>query len=168
MSGATERRRLLDPKQELLIKIRKDIDEIGWSAIGVFPTEDDPGTTFTYTIGLRDTWDHPEMIVVGLQSELAHGILSSAITGIKEGKKYGPGKYQDLISDPEGAPMDALIRVVPTPGRPLNWARMFHGKNESALQIMWPDENGKFPGEKGYDETRFPQPRPEGDTDEIG
>jgi hypothetical protein len=41
---------------------------------------------------------------------------------------------------------------MPPDGKPLNVARLYYGTEElDALQIVWPDRNGWFPGEPECD-----------------
>jgi hypothetical protein len=150
----------------VLEKIGRDIEKHGWSAISVFATEDNPGVGFTYTVGLRDSYDHPELIVYTLNALQAHGVLFSAIKNIKEGKGYEKGERRtDVIEGPNGTELPVVIHEVPEPGEPLTAARRFHNRDESALQIVWPDPNNRFPGEPGYDAENFPQPLATGTTD---
>lgn len=53
-----------------------NIGEYGWEAMLI---KGDPQTRFAYTVGVYDTMQLPELIVVGLTSETAHGSLHRAI-----------------------------------------------------------------------------------------
>lgn len=80
-------------RQELVSKVHRDIERVGWSVIGVFPTEgDEPKASYSYTIGLLETEQHPELIVFGLPPEQAHGILSCAVDLIREGTRLEAGR----------------------------------------------------------------------------
>jgi Domain of unknown function (DUF4262) len=41
-----------------------NINEYGWHCVNVI--EDDGHPPWSYTIGLYDTWEHPELIIVGI------------------------------------------------------------------------------------------------------
>lgn len=133
----------------LLEKQTADIARLGWAAVGVFPTADQTGFGFTYTVGLTETCKHPELIVCGLAMDQAHGILAGAVDLIKDGTVMVDGKrYGQVLSDP----YVVEARAVPKPVRPLNLVIQRYGADVEALQIVWPDADGRFPGEPGMDE----------------
>lgn len=134
---------------QMMVKFRVAIDDVGWAALGVFP--EGPGEpTFTYTIGLTETLQHPELIVYGMHYKQAHAILYSAIEMIKkEGIIMIPGeRYPEVVRD-----YDVMVKYVEDEeSRPLNMATRFYDHPVIAMQLLWPDKNGKFPGEEGVDE----------------
>lgn len=132
-----------------MVEIAATIERVGWMPQGVFPTVDDPPTTpsFTYTIGLTKTFDHPELIIYGVAPERAHGILACAVELIEAGTRFAPGEcYGKILKD-----QDVLAREVQAPGYPLNIARAYYGADVSAIQLVWPDAHGVFPLEEGFD-----------------
>jgi hypothetical protein len=135
------------PVDRVMEKIAADVEKVGWSAIGVFPTGEG-GAPFTYTIGLVKTLEHPELIVYGLEHKQAHSILWSAIELIKtEEVKLEPGKrYARVIQD-----LDVEMRAGHPSGRPANAARRFYEGDVALVQLVLPDSEGRFPGEDGCD-----------------
>lgn len=131
-------------------KIEDDIERVGWSAVGVM---DNP--PFTYTVGLTESYDHPELIIYGIGAETAHGILSVAVHHIEKeyeggvGKTYEAGQRYDEILD------GYEVLFVDHPADfPLTAAASYYkamGKEWEALQLVWPDVEGKFPGEESMD-----------------
>lgn len=131
----------------LLSKTKSDIEKYGWSAVGVMPTIDDPGPTFTYTIGFQEH-GHPELIVVGLAPEVAHTMLYGLYERVKQGDVFEDGQRDNGVLDD----YDVLFKAVPADGRPLNMARNYYDLDElPALQVVWPDAQGLFPDEWGFD-----------------
>lgn len=134
----------------VLEKVEADIERVGWSAIGVFPTEDDDpveARQFTYSIGFHDK-GHPEMIVFGLSMEMSHSILWDLWKRVEAGERFEDGKRYDEVL--EGYQVE--MRALPPDGRPLFVARAHYQVDElEALQVVWPDMEGKFPGEEGCD-----------------
>jgi hypothetical protein len=127
-------------------KIARDVERVGWSSVSVFPNEEG-GPTFTYTIGLPKTLGHPELILYGLPSSQAHGILASAIDEIRSGATLEPGKrYSRVLRE-----FDVEVRACHPSGRPLNAARGFAGGDVEAVQIVWPDPEGRFPSDPDVD-----------------
>lgn len=129
-------------------KIKTDIERDGWSTIGVFPHDGD-GQTFSYSVGFREH-GQPEVIVVGLPPDFGHAMIASIYhRHIKEGKSISNGqRLDDVIEDYE-----VELRDLPLDGSPLNVAKRYYETDElQALQIVWPDEQGVYPGDEACDE----------------
>lgn len=136
---------------DLYEKVDEGIDRVGWFAIGVAPTVDDvdPGPPFTYSIGFYNYSQHPEFIIVGLDSHVAHSILYGLFERVRAGERFEDGQLDDKTL--EG--YNVRFKALPPPGRPLNVARGYFEVDElPALQVVWPDENGIFPDEEGFSE----------------
>lgn len=135
---------------KLLDKIHHDIENVGWSAISVMRAADDPDddwVPFTYTIGLLETYKHPELIVYGMHPDIAHGVLSCAIDLIKNGDQFGHGEKRSEV-----LAQDYDVMFLTHPTTPLNMAKNYYGEDVfDVLQLVWPDAEYKFPGEDGVD-----------------
>lgn len=132
-------------------KIETDIAVYGWSSVGVMPTVDDPDPCmpFTYTIGFYEHDQHPELIVVGLHPHQAHAMLAGLYERIARGERFEDGQLDGDVL--EG--YDVRFQALPPEGRPLNAARSYYGLHYlPALQVLWPDANGVFPDEDGFEE----------------
>jgi Domain of unknown function (DUF4262) len=137
--------------EKIFRKVWHDIEEYGWSCIGVFRSEEDPEgfEPFSYSVGFFLHNEHPELIVVGLPNETAHSILWTLYNRISAGERFQAG---DSISGVIQG-FDVRLRAMPADGRPLNVARSYFELDElPALQVIWPDEDGRFPGEEGCNE----------------
>ena len=55
-----------------------NVRDFGWHAVNVI--EGDGYPPWTYTIGLYDTWSHPELILIGRSRATAHHILDCIAT----------------------------------------------------------------------------------------
>lgn len=136
------------------------VEQSGWGAQGVFPTEQDPASlTWTYTFGLSALpTRHPEIVVTGLPVPLAHRLLAEvaarAIDGAPRGERLWPGRVDDVI---EGLPAWLIpVTDVLDPRAPLTVATELAElagwpQPVSALQLVWPDPDGRFPWEGGED-----------------
>lgn len=135
---------------DVMIKVASDIERVGWSAISVFPCADDPpgSPAFTYSVGLRDR-DHPELIVFGLDPRVAHGMIREVYgMVVHEGVTFRDGDRVGKVL----VGYDVIFRALPPDGRPLLIAKRHYGVDElPALQIVWPDEQGRHPGDDGCD-----------------
>lgn len=67
-------------------KAISDIEKYGVHLVEVPEDEDGPG--FVYTVGLFDRYSHPEIIIVGLDSELSHDILNGLAEEVAEGAVF--------------------------------------------------------------------------------
>lgn len=79
-------------------KLLADIDEFGWHVLKVM--EDDQGPGFCYSVGLFKTFNHPEIIIVGLKLDLAHLLINNIGEDIKNGRTYQSGQfYPDILTN---------------------------------------------------------------------
>jgi hypothetical protein len=75
---------------EVIDRYGELIDEHGWVAVGVGGTARAPG--WIYTIGLTETYNHPELVVVTCSVDAAHRRLRGVIDGIAEGRYIEAGR----------------------------------------------------------------------------
>lgn len=125
------------------------IKEHGWFSTRVF---DHKGTQpdFTYSTGFSASFDFPEIIVFGLSKDTAHSVLWDVWRDIETNKKPPIGlKTIGIFGN-----ADAVFLPVAKSAYPehLGWSRWFYrGDNFDCLQLVWPDREGKFPWEQGFD-----------------
>jgi hypothetical protein len=132
--------------------IRETVAAHGWSVqlIPAGARDDEP--PFAYTVGLFRTLGHAELIVVGLRHELMHAMLNNLGERARDG---GPL--------PVDAPIAGVIEGHDVRLRPVRaaesyrdhvgYAMWFNGGREfPLLQVVWPDADGRFPGEPGADD----------------
>lgn len=129
-------------------KVMTDIVRDGWSCIAVFPTRDEPGLPFNYTVGLSlENW--PELLIMGMDSTMMHKLLWGIVQEMQKGVEFRPNTYSDKvlkdlraafveIDDPatDEFPMSMTINMMDS----------FH-----ALQVVWPDANDRFPWHDDFD-----------------
>jgi hypothetical protein len=72
-------------------KLADDITVCGWHVIKVLGDEQGPG--FGYSVGLFHSYQHAEIIIVGLKLDLIHSIINSIAEEIKNGVVYHAGQY---------------------------------------------------------------------------
>jgi hypothetical protein len=134
-------------------RIAESIAKNGWHAISVPPSAASPG--FLYTIGLCSEMSHPEIIVCGLQPRNAYELVRRLIERLRSGVRYAPDQIiSDLVEGNRFAfrsvhPSQHIIRL----GYAMAYYRRLGNPSLlSALQLLWADEDGKFP----FDETCDP------------
>jgi hypothetical protein len=141
-------------------RIAESVRRHGWHAIAVEGTPEAP--PFLYSIGLCDTFGHPEIVICGLNEKTGHQLVSDMVTRIRGGQRYHAGeKDQSLLG---GYPV-VLRSVHPTQRIVrLGFAAAYYrraGKPDlfSALQLLWSDAQGRLPFEPRCDsEVVFLQP----------
>jgi Domain of unknown function (DUF4262) len=140
-------------------EIARSVAAHGWHCIGV----PDASPEFSYTCGLLTTFDHPESIIFGLDSETAYTVLSAMVDAIRDGGSFAtPGMYDGVLSD-----LPIAVRTVhPSQHELYLGYAMGHcrytGKagGLEAIQVFWPDKQGRFPFESECDsEVAAGQPR---------
>jgi hypothetical protein len=129
-------------------KIRADVAQYGWHAMGVLDTAAAPG--WTYSIGLYRSYGHPEVVVCGLGRD-GFGVLADVVRQIRTGQRFAPGDTAtDLLTDDRPC---RFLRV-DAPWYPVFFGRAldFYGGSEfPVLQCVWSDEHERYPWEAAFD-----------------
>ena len=128
-------------------KALSDIEQYGLHVISVM--EDDGHPPFTYSIGVEQSLGMPELILIGLQSNVACSAINECYRQMKEGGAIAPGvRVADLL----GGGFECVIGEA-SPEQAagyMHWARwLYKDKPFRAWQIIWPSTTGVFPWEAG-------------------
>ena len=128
-----------DPSEQQVVD---DIARVGWHCVHIMAEGE--RVEYSFTIGLFKTYRHPELIVFGLPSAVAHNILAVVEHEAKRGEPL------DL-----SLPTDALLRgysccfaEVPVAEyhEHVGFCRWYYQGNAFPLyQIVWPSRSGLFP-----------------------
>lgn len=141
-----------DELDETDLRVRADIERYGWHVALVPPDEATPGAVgWAFTIGLEQTLGHPELVVFGLESALAHGLLNRAAASVRRGWRFAPGQRYDGLLEGYACAAREIDR---------RWHGVFLGNAQwhyrgdrfSALQLFWPDPAKRYPWEEGFAE----------------
>lgn len=131
------------------------IEEYGWAIQGVFPTEDHPGPYFDYTVGLH-LKGLPELVIYGLPHQSAAKLLNQlALKQIEEGPLTPGQRLEDELKNG----LD-LYTLDATHDHECFQAQYMAKEDITVIQIVWPDQNNKFPWEPDatvYDDQRLPK-----------
>ena len=113
----------------------------------------DGSPPFLYTIGLLQSWSHPELVLFGLEPSKGHRILSTIVREIRNGQTFREaGSYSDIL---KGDLQVGIRRVDPSQhavylGYAMGYVRFIDRIGElEAVQVFWPDKTGKFPYDVG-------------------
>jgi hypothetical protein len=126
----------------------------GWETIAVFPNRPEQGPEFAYSTGLFNSFNHPEVILLGLPLRSCAGIVDKIGTKVKDGKRYEPGPvYTDIVEDVPLAFKEVhRSRYSDYVGRAL-W--FYENDPFPLIQCFWPDDDVRFPFDAGCGE--FPK-----------
>lgn len=131
----------------ILGKIRKD----GWYPVHVAPQGPDQG--FSYSLGFYANYGQAEVVVAGLPPGVAQAFLENLA-----GRVVEAAPPFEMYKGYDGIAEDSKIAFVPVAMRHFpdhfdygGW--FYHSLDTDVpfVQMVWPDAEGKFPWEKGYD-----------------
>ena len=122
-------------------KVRSDVEEFGWHVVTVGAQS---GPDFGFTIGLHQTFGHPEVLMIGLPDHMLRNVLNVVGENVKSGARYSAGaSYSGILEGHQCA-----FRSVPGDRFPeyLGYAiRFYAGVGFPCIQCIWPDRLGRFP-----------------------
>jgi Domain of unknown function (DUF4262) len=123
-------------------KVIADIAKFGWHCVHIHGEGDI--VEYTFTVGLFQTCQHPELIIFGIPSKVSHQILTIAADAAKSGEPLELSQTtQSLL---EGYPC-CFAEVPRTEYREyVGYARWYYeGDGFPLYQIVWPARSGQFP-----------------------
>jgi len=127
---------------------RRDVELYGWHVV-MIQGDEEPG--FLFTIGLWQSYRHPEIILFAPSedpSDMA-GRIQPVAESVSEGAVFETGTvHEKLFGRFAGS-----FRTVELPWYPwfLGTAMAFYGGTDfPVLQLFWPDREGTFPWERGF------------------
>jgi len=130
---------------DLIKAMRAVIAKHDWQCISVGPCEGDGGDTFAYTVGLKHSFDHPELIMFGLAPRLMHGIFTDCVEIIRES---GSLPVDEPIPDILGSGYTVVLKTT-DPQKFSEYFAMavnfYGGLSFPALVLFWPDKDHQFP-----------------------
>ncbi|GAB3361408.1 DUF4262 domain-containing protein [Lysobacter tyrosinilyticus] len=136
--------------------VLRNIGEHGWHFTHVFG--DDEGPSFSYSVGLLSSYNHPEIILFGLPQEAAHGLVSLIADRAASGDPIDLSKPSDEII--QGYP--CIFVEVSRMNREeyaLSDCWLYQDSDFSMYQLVWPSKQGLFPWHPDAPESfRWSQP----------
>lgn len=128
-----------------LDKVQNLIKTHGWAIQGVGSTP-----AFFYTVGLAARHSLPEIVVMGLPFRVAQDILNKLAQRLVEGKLVL--KEGELYGDVFEGFQARFVKLTPVQVvEHLRVACVFAQDTPQAWQLIWPDPQGKFEGDKDVD-----------------
>jgi hypothetical protein len=123
-------------------KLRADIEQYGWHVVNVLAEKKRP--PHTYSIGLFATFEHPEIVVVGLPADTAQRLINNIADEIRDGNVFEAGTaYDDILTGYDVT----FVSVAPKHyaahfGRAIDY---YGSEAFPVFQLIWPDRNHAFP-----------------------
>lgn len=128
-------------------KLLADIEEFGWHVLKIM--EDEQGPAFCYSVGLYETFNHPEIVIVGLKLELGHILINNIGEDIRNGFTYHSNQfYPDIIDN-----FDCLMLTVDNNHYEdyFGYAKWFYKTTDIPfLQCIYPTIKGIYPWEDNW------------------
>lgn len=126
-------------------QIASTIKEYGRQVLGIFDPEG-KSPEFTYSIGNRDA-GKPDLLVLAAEHRIAGRIINRVSE--QDGVKFEDGEIVDLGGKfpIKLAKMDAGTRMLYT----VQAEEYYQTHDYAVMQVVFADENGKFPGDEGCD-----------------
>lgn len=140
--------------QEFFTRVHDSIIKHGWHFMFVGAADDGSFPHFGYTIG-QDRAERSDFIIVGgMDPETMHSVANTIIT---ENRPLVPG---EILEDVIGGGLMLAVRAV---DHKKVWEYMTVTKimalhQPTAVQIVWPDPEGRFPWDEDYDQEKYFQP----------
>lgn len=137
-------------------QIKAHIKKFGLSVITVESTEYLP--SFAYSIGLWETYKHPEIICFGLDTQTLHAIINDVAELIKSAENINPNlEYQNIFQSNRAIFLKIDNKNIEDY---FGVAIEYHDSTQfDALQLIWTDRNNKFPWEVNFEkEFKYAQP----------
>jgi len=131
-----------------LERARQDVETYGWHVV-LIQSDEEPG--FLFTIGLWQTFRHPEIILFAPSEDPTGmaGRLQPVAERVSEGEVFEPDSvHEEIFGRFSGA-----FRTVESQWYPwfLGTAMAFYGGIDfPVVQLFWPDRDGTFPWESGF------------------
>lgn len=138
--------------------ILRCVEDPGWAVMQI--PEDDEGPGFAYTVGLHARFGHPELICFGLRPEVMHAMLNDCGARVRAGEHFTAGVSAEGVLEGFAVRFHE-VRAKESFREHMGYANWFYGRKAGGvsrllgrnrfplLQLLWPDPEGRFPGEPG-------------------
>ena len=137
-----------EPSEE---KIIADVKRHGWHIVGV--PDDDAGPGFAFTVGLYLRTLQPEILIMGISFEPSGRILNAIRDYLMAGVEIEiERRYADFVHGREVIFRRIASRHYREYLGCAIWFYKHHAPDFTAMQCIWPDLDGRFPHEAGFDE----------------
>jgi hypothetical protein len=135
------------PEEEADEKLIDNVRERGCHILGV-----DGHPPFSFSIGLALNYGQAEIVIFGMAPSKAAQIINIVRDEAASGKKFVDGDVSsDILVNGKVCFLEVPLELY---GEYLGTAIWFYRKSPRpfpCLQLVWPDRDGRFPWETGFD-----------------
>jgi len=135
-------------------KCINDIQEYGLHIFQIAASDEDDG--FSYSVGLFDRYAHPEIIVFGQKASWQYSMLKLIAEKIADGTVFEPSHLYSDLREGYSCRFHA-VRTFESLRDYVGWDLWYYRTVKKAdglfplLQFVWPDREGRFPDQPGYE-----------------
>jgi len=133
------RRRELDESER---EVLSHVERHGWNVTNIREQDGAPGWAFT--IGLFETFGHPEIAVFGMDQRARHSILNWIGENIRKGNNFTAGREHHWVLEAHNCWSRDVQKLWYKDL--FGWAIWFYGGTEfPVVQCLWPASDGTYP-----------------------
>jgi len=126
-----------------------DIEKYGCHILHVM--EEDGYSSFCYSIGIERTIKYPDLIVIGLNQEIAHWVINEYCNRAKNGEEFHTNQYYENFL--EGFKVTFIEVDKKHYKEYLGWGRWYNkGDDFKMLQMIYPTTSNTWPWDKNAPE----------------
>mgnify|MGYP001449073014 CR=1 FL=1 len=128
------------------VQALENVRRWGWHVLQIEEGEETPA--FVYTIGAQHSFGVPDVVVSGLDEEVAFPLLNRLVDGQRaRGARPTSVTLDDVFEDAKAmlVPLEEGRDAEPA----MTWARWFYEGAAPCVQLVWADARGVFPTEPG-------------------
>ncbi|MGO3325391.1 DUF4262 domain-containing protein [Gordonia sp. (in: high G+C Gram-positive bacteria)] len=115
-----------------------------WAVTGVYG--DEASAPVAYTSGLTEL-GRPELVIAGVDPEHAGPVLNEAAARVVLTPEFGSGSVISNLRSTNGYPLTAIDVIDASSMRVTS---LLFGQSFQAVQLVWPDRDGRLPWDRGY------------------
>lgn len=133
--------------KEYFEKLEKNIEENGYQ-LSYISSSDSPD--FCYSTGIYRTFNIPELFISSLPRGLCSEMVENYVEAFKENKEIPRNEILNFLTDR----FPVYLIDVPVPNLKeyvLSSIRIYENEDFTYLQVIYPDTEGNFPNDVGYD-----------------
>ena len=113
---------------------------------------DDEAPDFAFSIGLFLNYGHAELVIFGLSPDVSSSIINDIRERAAAGQKFADGDIcDDILVNGRVCFVEVPLRLYDNYLGTAIWFYRKLPRPFPCLQIVWPDREGRFPWEVGFD-----------------
>ncbi|MFJ7287444.1 DUF4262 domain-containing protein [Curtobacterium sp. NPDC098951] len=140
-----------EPDADPVARMRAIVNEYGWGIQHVLPDVQGEVASFSYTVGLT-TRGWGELIITGLPPEVAGQFIRNAVDEQQENGPFQAGDQTEELTE-----SGSILFTQAADVRGMTMTAAIVG-SFTAMQMVWPDSQGRFPWDPDYRNPTAAQP----------